>query len=96
MPIIKEIGPIKIDNQTEQESNDLLDAKKGTFSLKIKSIGEEFVYHEGLIKIVRNNLRIVTKLNQKEEELCNITINENQVKTKCVRTKPKEIQFEIV
>lgn len=66
MPIIKEIGPIKIDNETEEESNDLIDARKGTFSIKIKTHQEDYLYHEGLIKIVENNFRIISKLNQKE------------------------------
>lgn len=35
MPIIKDIGPIKLDPETEEEANDLLECGKGSFLIKI-------------------------------------------------------------
>jgi hypothetical protein len=38
MPVIKDIGPIKADPETEEEANDFLEAGKATFFIKIKEI----------------------------------------------------------
>ena len=54
MPITVDVGPIKIDPETEEEASDFQQTKRATFFIKIKKMNaQDFLGNngEGLIKI---------------------------------------------
>ena len=65
MPISKDVGPIKLDPETEEEGNDLLEAKKASFFIKILDDDDHQSHHEGLIKILDNStIKIISRQNE--------------------------------
>ena len=70
MPIIKDVGPIKLDPETEEEANDLLECGKGSYLIKLIGDPQEAIYHEGLIKVAGSEFRVISKKNEDKEIAC--------------------------
>lgn len=70
-----------------------MQAKKATFSIKIKSINHEATIYEGLIKVQGNLFRATSKYNEQENEYVNQEIGDHGPNLKCSRVKNKELDI---
>lgn len=70
-----------------------MQAKKATFSIKIKSINQEVTIYEGLIRVQGNMFRATSKYNEQENEYINQEIGDHNPNLKCSRVKNKELDI---
>lgn len=97
MPIIKDIGPLVVDKETEEEARELVQAQNGTFFINIASFkidGKESKASQGFIRVAGQKLTIQTKNgDDSKSQLTSVEITDSYPNYIVSRVSSKEIKI---
>lgn len=99
MPIIKDIGPLVVDKETEEEARQLVQAQNGTFFINIASFkieSKESKASEGFIRISGPKLTIEAKNgDDSKSELSSVEMCDSYPNYVISRLSSKEMKIEL-